>query len=161
MARILVIDDEESIRTALRRALELDGHTVILAEDGEEGETFFRENPADLVITDIIMPKREGLGLLANLLVDYPGVKIIIISGGARMTHGPDLQALLDVAKSQGACKTFMKPFELNEILESVNDLLAGEAGGRRSSIKDILDKGHLELSADVNRGDEWFRVFL
>lgn len=129
MARILVIDDEDSIRVALGRALELYGHEVTLAGDGQEGEALFRENPADLVIADIIMPKQEGLGLLANLLVDYPDVKIIIMSGGARMAQGADLQGLLDVAKSQGASKTFMKPFELDEIMESVQDLLASGAG--------------------------------
>ena len=124
MARILVIDDEESIRTALRRALELDSHEVILAEDGEEGERLFRENPVDLVIVDIIMPKKEGVEVIKDLSADYPDIKIIAMSGGARMAEGDDLEFLLEVTKSHGASRTFMKPFDLTEMIEAVQELL-------------------------------------
>lgn len=124
MARILVIDDEESIRTALRRALELDGHEVVVGGDGEEGERLFRENPADLVIVDIIMPKKEGVEVIKDLSADYPDLKIIAMSGGARMVEGDDLQFLLEVTKSHGADRTFMKPFDLSAMMEAVGELL-------------------------------------
>lgn len=124
MARILVIDDEEGIRNAVRRVLALDGHEVILASDGEEGERIFRESPPDLVITDIFMPGKEGIELVNDLLADYPDMKIIAMSGGARMAEGDDLQFLLNVAESAGARRTIKKPFELDEILSLTRSLL-------------------------------------
>jgi DNA-binding response OmpR family regulator len=128
MARILVIDDEESIRTALRRALEMDDHEVTVAEDGEEGERLFRESPADLIIVDIIMPKKEGVEVVKDLVTDYPNIKVIMMSGGARMAEGDDLEFLLEVASSHGANKTFTKPFDLTEMMEAVRELLGESA---------------------------------
>lgn len=124
MARILVIDDEEGIRNAVRRALALDGHEVVLASDGVEGERVFRANPPDLVITDIFMPGKEGVELVNDLLADYPDTKMIVMSGGARMAEGADLEFLLGVAEGAGARRTIKKPFELDEILSLTRSLL-------------------------------------
>jgi DNA-binding response OmpR family regulator len=124
MARILVIDDEEEIRNALRRALAMEGYEVILASDGVEGERTFRETPPDLVITDIFMPGKEGIELVNDILADYPDTKMIVMSGGARMAEGHDLEFLLGVAESAGARRVIKKPFELDEILSLTRALL-------------------------------------
>ena len=126
MAKILVVDDEDGIRSALRRALTLDDHEVLLASDGVEGERLFRENQPDLMITDIIMPGKEGIDLLKELLAEFPDRKIIVMSGGARVVDGDDLQFLLDVAQSAGARRAIKKPFDLDELRSIVHDMLKG-----------------------------------
>jgi CheY-like chemotaxis protein len=81
MARILLIDDDEPVRTTLRLTLEHFGHTVIEARDGTEGLALFQHANADLVITDIVMPEKDGLEVLRELRRMHPSVKIIAISG--------------------------------------------------------------------------------
>jgi CheY-like chemotaxis protein len=81
MARILLIEDNDSVRTVLREALELAGHTVIEARNGAEGLALFPQAGADLVITDIVMPDKDGLDVLAVLREQVPPVNIIAISG--------------------------------------------------------------------------------
>ena len=88
MALILIIDDDDQIRRVLRKTLERDGYDVADAPNGKEGIRLYRENPADLVITDIIMPEKEGIETIRELRRDFPEVKIIAISGGGRI--GPD-----------------------------------------------------------------------
>ena len=61
MAKILIIDDEKQIRKVMRKLLEKEGHTIAEAENGAEGIDVFRKQPADLIITDIIMPEKEGI----------------------------------------------------------------------------------------------------
>ncbi len=121
MARILVVDDEIEIRQLLRQLLEREGYEVIEAPDGDVAVRLFRENPADLVITDIIMPEKEGIKTIFELRHDYPGVKIIAISGGSRV----EPQAYLDTAEAFGAIRSFVKPFSTREMIEAVRELLA------------------------------------
>ena len=73
MARILVIDDDSDVRNLLKTLLEASAHEVIEASDGENGLRLFVDNPADLVITDILMPTREGIQTIIDLKKDYPG----------------------------------------------------------------------------------------
>jgi CheY-like chemotaxis protein len=82
MARILLIDDDDSFRTPLRLMLTHSGHFVIEARNGKEGLAMFTHADADLVITDIVMPEKEGLEVLMGLRKKEPPVKIIAISGG-------------------------------------------------------------------------------
>jgi len=124
MTKILVVDDEERIREALRRALTMDGYEVIQASDGEEGDRLFRECAPDLVITDIFMPKKEGIDMLKDLLADFPDMKAIVISGGGRMMEGDALQFLLKVAEGSVAVRAVKKPFELDELLSLIRSLL-------------------------------------
>jgi DNA-binding response OmpR family regulator len=120
MARILIIDDDEQIRSTLQQVLELEGHEVVDAPDGKVGLQLFREEGADLVITDIIMPVKEGLETIMELRNDYPGVKIIAISGGGAI----DPHVYLHYAKEAGAMRTLPKPFEREELLQAVGELL-------------------------------------
>ena len=115
MARILVIDDDESIRFLLRAVLEFQGYDVIEAENGYEGLLCYQAEPADLVITDMQMPVMDGLELLMELQRTFPRVKVIAISGGRRT---------LEVARTFTP-HTFEKPFSLEEVLDTVHELVA------------------------------------
>lgn len=120
MAHILIIDDDKDFRQMLQEMLEREGYTVSSAVDGAEGIKLFKNKAADLVITDIIMPEKEGLETILNLRQDYPDVKIFAISGGGR-THPGNY---LITAKHFGAMKIFMKPFNKNELLEAIREVI-------------------------------------
>jgi DNA-binding response OmpR family regulator len=122
VARILVIDDEEVIRIQLRLVLEDAGHEVDEAEDGEAGCRLFRERPADLIITDMIMPKKDGANTILDLWRDFPHVRIIAISGGDG-TSAPE--EFLEYAGAFGALRTFAKPVGRDELLAAVDELVA------------------------------------
>jgi DNA-binding response OmpR family regulator len=125
MTTILIIDDEESICDVLREYLEEAGYDVAVAVDGDEGLALFRRAPAELVITDIFMPNREGLDVIKELRRDFPEVKIIAVSGGGIVgVREETTMELLAIAREFGASCTFSKPFHLNDILITVNELL-------------------------------------
>lgn len=120
MARILIIDDDRDIRHPLRLALEHAGHEVLEAQDGAEGLRLWVDRGADLVITDVHMPEKDGLELIMELAALSPGVKIIALSGGdstRRFNYLPE-------AKLLGALRTIPKPFQHAEILSAINELL-------------------------------------
>lgn len=117
MARVLVIDDDKSVRLSLIKALEKVGHDVDEAADGEEAIEYFTSMPYDVVISDINMPVKDGVESLLDLKADYPDIKLIAISG--------EDEALLKAAEEFGAAKAFPKPFSIAEILKTVDDLLA------------------------------------
>lgn len=120
MARILVIDDDDAIRLSLKLALEDADHLVDEAADGEEGMNRFRMRPADLVITDIFMPEKEGLETIDEIKRNYPKTKIIAISGGGSI--GPE--DYLEIAKRVGADCSLFKPFDVQHLVATVGDLL-------------------------------------
>jgi len=120
MYRILIIDDEEMIRRILRRMLETEGFEVADAPDGRVGMRLQRESPADLVITDLIMPEKEGLETIKELREEFPQVKIIAISGGGWIAADP----YLVTAKRIGADRTLAKPMERKSLLAAVRELL-------------------------------------
>ncbi|MCL1981353.1 MAG: response regulator [Proteobacteria bacterium] len=121
--RILVIDDDDQMRVLLRQVMEWAGHEVIEAANGREGVQKFRKQPADLVITDLIMPEQEGLETISSLKKEYPDLKIIAISGGGRI--GPE--AYLPAAQELGANKVFSKPFDVRELAETIKELFCHE----------------------------------
>lgn len=121
MARILVIDDEELARFTLREILEEAGHEVMEASNGNEGTASQRTNPCDLVITDMIMPEKEGLETIAELKGEYPDLKIIAISGGGR-TRNMDF---LKLAGEFGADQVIVKPFSEDDLMKGVKACLA------------------------------------
>jgi len=121
MAHILIIDDEEQIRTLLRNLLEREGYRISEAGDGLEALNCQQADPADLIITDIYMPEKEGLETIDEFRRRFPEVKIIAISGGDKTGKVDFLQ----VAASFGAQATLPKPFDLQEIVRIVKDLLA------------------------------------
>jgi DNA-binding response OmpR family regulator len=94
------------VREFIKNALEDDGYRVLLARDGEEGMEIFRSERLDLVITDIVMPRKGGIETIIEMRREQPDARIIAISGGSR--NGPDV---LHVAKLLGACEVVGKPF--------------------------------------------------
>ena len=121
MAQILLIDDDDAVRTALRLLLTHFGHTVIEARNGREGLAVFDDIDADLLITDIVMPERDGLEVLMELHARHPPLKIIAISGGGRHLEAKDC---LHTATVMGAAKVLVKPFRNEELMAAVNELL-------------------------------------
>jgi DNA-binding response OmpR family regulator len=121
MARILVIDDEAQLRIMLRKILEIEGYQVADAPDGKVGMALCREESFDLVITDIIMPEKEGIEVIGELLDNFPKTKIIVISGGSRNLNAENL---LVSAKKIGAHCVMSKPFEIDDLLNEVKQLL-------------------------------------
>ena len=122
MATILIIDDDDAFRTMLRRMLQKAGYQVIDAANGDEGLRMYKENPADLVITDIYMPEKEGVETIIELVREFSDPKIIAISGGGKTS---DFR-YLEYAKRMGAARALKKPFRMELLLQSVQDVLAG-----------------------------------
>jgi two-component system response regulator (stage 0 sporulation protein F) len=119
MATILVIEDEAPIRALIRTALEAEGYVVKEASNGRQGLSFYQDNPADLVITDILMPELNGLDLILELTRTFLHVKVIAISGA------PGEDNVLDTAKLLGARRTLHKPFSMGTLLSAVRYELA------------------------------------
>ena len=125
MAKILVLDDEPSILLMIKKMLEKAGHEVAIALNGKEGMLLFEKNKPDLLITDIIMPEKEGLETIFELRRMYPDLKIIAISGGGRIS--PD--GYLPGAKLLGANMVFQKPLNQKEFVNAVAQLLGENKG--------------------------------
>ena len=124
MARILIIDDESQIRSMLKLMLERDGYEVVEAPDGMEGIRVYRQNPADLIITDLIMPNKDGIGMIIDLKKEFPDAKIIAMSGGG--LNKPD--GYLEGAKKLGAACTLTKPIDREEMLRAVKNTIKGSS---------------------------------
>jgi CheY-like chemotaxis protein len=120
MANILLIDDDPQVRRTLVRMLS-GTHTLIEAADGAEGLAAFRRNPTDLVITDIVMPNREGIETIRELRRLAPQVKILAISGGS---HSQMHSNYLSVAGKLGADDTLPKPVLAAQLRQCVDRLL-------------------------------------
>ena len=120
-ARVIVIDDQEPIRRIIRRALEHEGYEVLEASDGEKGVDLLRRNGAALVITDIFMPGQDGIQTLRQIRKEFPGVKVIAMSGG-----GVTGQDLTQGAELLGAARTLDKPFTTRDVVGLVEAVLQG-----------------------------------
>jgi CheY-like chemotaxis protein len=120
MATILLVDDDEQFRTMLCEVLRRAGYEVQAACDGVEAGKLYRSQPTDLIITDLIMPEKEGLEMIREFRRDYPQAKIIAMSGGGRK----GTINCLDVARMFGAQQVLEKPFSHQEILQAVHALL-------------------------------------
>ena len=121
MARILLIDDDEPVRTIVSGALTHFGHSVIEARDGVEGLELFAHAATDLVITDLVMPRKSGREVMRVLREQKPLVKIIAMSGGDRS----GLLNALSSAKLDGAAQVLAKPFTIPALLAVVQEVLA------------------------------------
>jgi DNA-binding response OmpR family regulator len=120
MARILIIDDDAEIRAMLRQLFERSGYKAVDAHNGRVAMRLQREEPADLIVTDLIMPEMEGIKTIMELRREFPEVKIIAISGGGRL----EPEEYLDIARQAGALRTFTKPVERDTLLGAVRELL-------------------------------------
>ena len=123
MSHILVIDDAPHIRTVITEYLLLEGHTVDSAENGKEGLKLIDLNHYDLVITDVVMPEKDGFEVLTALKRKGSTVRIIVISGGAARL---DPQLLLETAKAMGANRVLTKPLDFWKLQIAVREVLGG-----------------------------------
>lgn len=122
MAKILVVDDEAPIRTLVAKILLKDGHEVLEAENGQAACDLFSNAGVELIITDLVMPEKNGIEMILELKKSNPSVKVIAISGGVGFSGYFDL---LSVARLLGAKHIIKKPFTVDEIRKAVNDMLS------------------------------------
>ncbi len=115
--RILVVDDDDDVRLVLRRMLEGAGYEVIEAPNGRAAMVECRNQPVDLMITDIFMPDQEGMETINQVRREYPQLKVIAISGQASTVY-------LKMAKLLGAQATLEKPLRMEKVLETVKEVL-------------------------------------
>jgi YesN/AraC family two-component response regulator len=130
MANILLVEDEPLVSETLSSAMKSKGHTVVTAGNGVEGLKRFTERPFDLVVTDIIMPDKEGIEMILEMRRHNPDAKIIAISGGGRTGN----VEFLKMAESLGAMATLKKPIRLAEFLSVLNDCVGRTAGGPQTA---------------------------
>jgi len=123
-AQILLVDDEDMVRMQIRSSLELEGHQVREASNGREAIDMLDGYKPDLMITDILMPEKEGIETIMEVRQKYADIKIIAISGGVR-TENMDF---LKIAKRLGADLALPKPFGRQQLLTLVNQLLGAKA---------------------------------
>jgi CheY-like chemotaxis protein len=121
---ILVIDDDAAVRETVQQILETAGYGVTCAEDGERGLEVFRAHRPDLVVTDLMMPKREGIETMLMVRRELTDAPIIVISGGARLVN----YDYLELARALGANAVLAKPFEPDELIEAVVSCLSGRS---------------------------------
>ncbi|MBF0369450.1 MAG: response regulator [Magnetococcales bacterium] len=124
MTRILVIEDERQIREVLKQVLLKANFEVETAANGIEGLQKFRSAPADLVITDILMPEKDGLETIEELTREFKELPIIAISGGG---PGARAQYALDLAEQYGAVWILAKPFSRKDILAAIEEALPAQ----------------------------------
>ncbi|MFN0264879.1 response regulator [Tepidamorphus sp. 3E244] len=130
MARIVLVEDDDSVRSFVARALERDGHEVTTAMDGGEGLDVLREraHATDLLLTDIQMPVMDGIALALNVAREWPDLPIVLMTGYAHQrerAHG--LESLI--------CDVIQKPFTLAEISKRVNAALEGSMSQEQSAL--------------------------
>jgi DNA-binding NtrC family response regulator len=121
MAKILVIDDDPHCVALLKIAFERAGHTVISATDGMSGLKKACGEFFDLIITDVLMPEKDGLEFMIELKRHKPDVKVIAVSGGG-ILHAEDC---LKMAKVFGAQHVMQKPFDINRMLQVAQELIS------------------------------------
>ena len=122
MARILVIDDDPSIRDTMERVLARDSHMVESYEDARVALDALRQEQPDLVITDVYMPEMDGIEFLLSLREAEPDLPVIVTSGGGSASS----HHLLTDAAYLGVTVTLPKPFEIDQLLELVRSVLEG-----------------------------------
>jgi two-component system, response regulator, stage 0 sporulation protein F len=123
MARILLVEDDNLVRDMLVQMLQRASHTVDSAANGEEATELLKKIQPDIMVTDIIMPKKSGITLISEVRDKHPDMEIIAISGGGRL----DPTGYLDLSESLGASVSFEKPVDKSALLMAIDLLLHGK----------------------------------
>jgi len=121
MARILIIDDDDQLREVLRKMLSRAGYEVLMASNGSDGIDLYRKEQPDVVITDIIMPEKDGAEAIFELQKEFPDIKIIAMSGGGQVKAEDYLKSITSLSNVK---HTFEKPFVFDEMLQVVKELV-------------------------------------
>ena len=120
LTNILIIDDDIFLRELIKDILIDYPVNIFEAGNGDQGLDILKQEPIHLVITDIIMPEKEGLESIIEIIQKYPGIKILAISGGGSSGS----EQYLDMASNLGAHATLAKPFGKDDLLEKLNELI-------------------------------------
>ena len=118
--RILVADDDAEVRAAMSQILQDEGYEISTACDGRELLRAYRERPADLVLCDLFMPRKDGLQVIGELLKEFPEAKIIAMSGGGYS----GVLNVLQMARHLGAKEVMAKPFRRTALLAAIRQVL-------------------------------------
>jgi DNA-binding NtrC family response regulator len=142
IASILVVDDEEDVRDVLQGILESADYRVTTAADGHEASKCLAAETFSIVLTDLLMPDRDGIEVVGELRKKYPGTPVIVMSGGGRMRH----VEYLKMAKTFGAHAVLEKPFKSELLLSTITTLLAKKKpaekkGGSRPPLGESVGK--------------------
>ena len=130
MHSVLVIDDEADVRDGIKRVLERAGFAVRVIDNASDAMPELRRLPADIVITDIIMPKLSGVEAIAAILREFPAMRILAISGGGNFdmttyqSTAITTTTYLAAAKQAGAHAILTKPFESRELIQAVERVI-------------------------------------
>ncbi len=120
MPTVMIVDDEELIRSMIRKSLVSTGYEVIEAEDGKEAMVLIQQSSVDLVIADLVMPKKGGLEILMEINTLYPNLKKIAISGKIPT----DNESIAGLTDNFGVDAVFSKPFEIFDMLKVIKKLV-------------------------------------
>ena len=123
MATILLVEDDELVRDMLSQVLARASHDVVQAPNGDEALSILQKYEPDIMITDIIMPKKSGITLISEVKNHHPNMEIIAISGGGRL----DPMGYLDLSETLGASVSFEKPIDNSALLMAIDLLLHGK----------------------------------
>ncbi len=126
MAKVLVIEDDFAVRYSLSEALQARGYNVDTANNGVEGIEMCQNNRYDLIITDLIMPEKDGVETILELKLSMPDLKIVAISGGGKNVD------IMETAYHIGADCALTKPFSITDLYDCVDKVLAGNGGVRQ-----------------------------
>src|SRR4051794_22755280 len=118
MAHILVIDDDEDVRDIIVKGLTREGHQILSAANGRAAAPVLDSGQLDLVITDIVMPERDGIEIIMSLQEKGRVIPVVAITGAADNTP-----LYLKVAKGLGAVRILAKPFEMEQLVKTVNEV--------------------------------------
>lgn len=123
MAKILLVEDDELVRDMLTQLMQRASHEVTCAANGEEATECLRKEEPDIMVTDIIMPKKSGITLISEVKKSHPNLEVIAISGGGRL----DPIGYLDLSETLGASVSFEKPIDNTALLMAIDLLLHGK----------------------------------
>jgi CheY-like chemotaxis protein len=118
--RILLVEDDPRVRELFHQALAMAGYDVVATADGEEALAAYAAAPTDLVITDLMMPRKDGVETIRGLRRRHPAAKVIAVTAARGRFNR------LIAARHVGAHRTLLKPFGMGELLAAVQDVLAG-----------------------------------
>ncbi|HVW20073.1 MAG TPA: response regulator [Opitutaceae bacterium] len=119
---ILVADDEADLRDLVQMTLEHEGHQVTVTSDGRKASQALAKGKFDLLVTDVLMPERDGIELIREVRSKYPGMKIVVMTSGGQISRGE----YLVMATKLGANVGLEKPFNREQLLKAVHAALAG-----------------------------------
>lgn len=121
MTKILVVDDEPQVRGLMKHMIEDKGYEVVEAENGTVANTLCAEGDIDLIVTDLVMPEKNGIDLILLAKQAYPNLPIVAISGGGGITGRYDY---LEIAELVGAKRVIRKPFTQENLMSAISDVL-------------------------------------